>query len=143
MGTEPDPANENQDAPEEKQPAFDPSATMVYRVPSEVRAAAAAEDIWHIHVEVIGGPMDGLKSRVPRPSFTIGRGIGSDLPLPLDPMVSTRHARIVREGRSFWLEDLGSRNGVYLGDERLTERALIGPGTTFTVGQTQLEFMPR
>ena len=58
-------------------------------------------------------------------------------------MVSTRHARIVREGRSFWLEDLGSRNGVYLGDERLTERALIGPGTTFTVGQTQLEFMPR
>ncbi len=86
--------------------------------------------------------MDGLRSRVSSPSFSIGRETSNDLTLTLDPMVSGRHTRIAREGHHYWLEDLESRNGVYLGDSRVSERVLIGPGTTFTVGRTLLEFMP-
>ncbi len=116
---------------------LDPSKTLVMPLRGEQQ-----EEVWNIQVEVVGGPMDGLKSRVSSPSFSIGREAGNDLALAMDPMVSARHARIVREGHHYWLEDLDSRNGVYLGDRRLTERVLIGPGTTFTVGRTQLEFMP-
>lgn len=121
-----------------------PSATMVFPSPLVQQSEEARRNtIWHIHVEVLGGPMDGLRKRVARPRFTMGRGVGNDLQLPLDPMVSGNHAHILREGEHFWLEDLGSRNGVFLGDRRLTERVLIGRGTIFRIGQTELEFLPR
>ncbi len=112
-------------------------------LPTRAEPSKAPDAIWHICVEVIGGPMDGQRARVETPWFTIGRDAGNDLPLGMDPMVSGRHARIVREGQHFWLEDLGSRNGVYIGDQKLAQRVLLGPGSMFTLGRTQLEFMPR
>lgn len=96
-----------------------------------------------IEVEVVGGPMDGRRCRILRGELTIGRGEANDLALPLDPSVSLRHARIVVQGRNHWLEDLASTNGTFIGDERIKERTLIGPGTGFAVGRTQLELVPR
>jgi pSer/pThr/pTyr-binding forkhead associated (FHA) protein len=95
-----------------------------------------------LQVEVLGGPMDGQRRRVNKTSLTIGRASSNDLPLHLDPLVSTRHARIVCEGRSYWLEDLDSSNGTWVGDERIAGRVLISPGAVFAVGDTRLEFLP-
>ena len=95
-----------------------------------------------IQLEVMGGPMDGHRHRVTSASFTVGRGPTNDLALNLDSRVSLQHARIVQEGHHYWLEDLDSSNGTHIGDQRITERALIGPGTSFTVGDTVLEFLP-
>ena len=95
-----------------------------------------------IQLEVMGGPMDGHRQRATNASFTVGRGPTNDLALNLDSRVSLQHARIVQEGRHYWLEDLDSSNGTYIGDQRITKRALIGPGTSFTVGDTMLEFLP-
>ncbi len=39
-----------------------------------------------------------------------------------DENVSFRHVSVVREGDGWWLEDLGSTNGVYVGGKRLTGR---------------------
>ena len=72
----------------------------------------------------------------------IGRSSDNDIVLPYG-LVSGHHARIVREGGHFWLEDLESRNGTYLGDHRIEERMLLAPGATLAVGQTQLEFLSR
>jgi pSer/pThr/pTyr-binding forkhead associated (FHA) protein len=94
-----------------------------------------------IEVEVVGGPMDGHRRRVVVGELSIGRGEGNDLKLPLDPKVSTHHARILVEGRNFWLQDLDSTNGTFIGAERIEGRALIGPGTAFQVGRTQLELI--
>lgn len=94
-----------------------------------------------MHLEVVGGPMDGISTRVMEDELVLGRAPGCDLPLRLDPLVSTKHARIVREDQSFWLEDLGSRNGTYIGEQRIESRTLIGPGSLFVVGNTLLEFM--
>ena len=105
------------------------------------RTATDRPDV--IEIEVVGGPMDGQRSLVRRPVVTIGRSEDNDLALALDTTTSTRHARIIREDDHYWLEDLGSRNGTYLGDERIRKRTLIGPGTLFTVGRTSVEFSPR
>ena len=94
-------------------------------------------------LEVVGGPMDGERSLVEGSVVTIGRDEDNDLCLGMDGTVSTRHARIVCERGHYWLEDLDSRNGTYLGDQRLRERTLIGPGTLFRVGRTRLEFSSR
>ena len=94
-----------------------------------------------IEVEVVGGPMDGHRRRVVVGELSIGRGEGNDLKLPLDPLVSSRHARIHVDGNNFWLHDLDSTNGTFIGAERIEGRVLIGPGTAFKVGRTQLELI--
>ncbi len=134
--------NENDPGPPPV-PEFDPTSTMVFPAPTQLRPRPLPDGYWHIHVEIVGGgAMDGQRARVEGSRLSLGRNPTNDLPLAQDPMISGLHARIVREGDHFWLEDLGSRNGVYIGDQRLEERALIGRGTTFTLGQTQVEFMP-
>ncbi len=131
------------DEPENRgSPKRDEDLTQTVMLEEPAPAPPIPERVEHISVEVVGGPMDGLRNRVETPDFTIGRDSGNDLALVVDPRVSARHARISREGHHYWLVDLGSRNGVYLGDQRLQERSLIGFGTRFTVGHTQLEFMP-
>ncbi|MCG6924271.1 MAG: winged helix-turn-helix domain-containing protein [Acidobacteria bacterium] len=54
--------------------------------------------------------------------------------------VSRRHARIVVTGEQATLEDLGSRNGTWLGTMRLTAAAALGDGDSFRLGSALLEF---
>jgi pSer/pThr/pTyr-binding forkhead associated (FHA) protein len=54
--------------------------------------------------------------------------------------VSRRHARIVVAGETATLEDLGSRNGTWLGTKRLAEPASLGDGDSFRLGSALLEF---
>jgi DNA-binding winged helix-turn-helix (wHTH) protein len=57
-----------------------------------------------------------------------------------DASVSRKHARIVVDGRRATLEDLGSRNGTWVGTERLTGPAPLQDGDTFRLGSARLEF---
>lgn len=62
------------------------------------------------------------------PRFTIGRGPQNSLCLP-DAAVSRYHAQIVRLGRDFLLQDLGSTNGSYVNGERVSEQLLNNDDT--------------
>ncbi len=57
-----------------------------------------------------------------------------------DAMVSRRHARITWDG-SYWIEDLGSSNGVYIGNERV-QKAPFRPGDTVTCGSLVMRMLP-
>jgi DNA-binding winged helix-turn-helix (wHTH) protein len=56
------------------------------------------------------------------------------------PGVSRRHARIVIEGDRATLEDLSSKNGTFLRDERLGAPAPLVDGDTFRLGRLVLVF---
>jgi pSer/pThr/pTyr-binding forkhead associated (FHA) protein len=49
-------------------------------------------------------------------------------------LVSRRHARIVADGGRFTLEDLGSKNGTYLREQRLKAAAALEDGDAFRLG---------
>jgi len=53
---------------------------------------------------------------------TIGRNPSSDIHLE-NPAVSRSHAKIYREDRMYYIEDLGSSNGTFLNTERLSWKA--------------------
>src|SRR5260370_4399961 len=57
-----------------------------------------------------------------------------------DAMVSRRHARIYWEG-NYWIEDLGSSNGVYVGNDKV-QKAPFRIGDTVTCGSLVLRLMP-
>src|SRR4051794_12123233 len=63
----------------------------------------------------------------------IGRGVEAAVSL-LDPDVSRKHARVVRtEDNRFLIEDLGSKNGVFVSGRRIG-RAEIRPGDRVLLG---------
>ena len=69
-----------------------------------------------------------------RPEIIIGRDPNVDLTIP-SPAVSRRHARLIRAGEGYLLEDLGSSNGTFLNDERLLDRRLLKSGDQVRLGQ--------
>ena len=65
---------------------------------------------------------------------------GPDAAIRLDDdYVSTRHARIASSGDQWFVEDLGSTNGTYLGSHRLTQPTTLQLGSEVRIGKTTLE----
>ncbi|HEX2569569.1 MAG TPA: FHA domain-containing protein [Polyangia bacterium] len=58
-----------------------------------------------------------------------------------DGMVSRRHARIVWEGGGYWIEDLGSSNGVHVGGVRIAQRAPLRAGDDVRCGSLSLRLV--
>jgi DNA-binding NtrC family response regulator len=56
-----------------------------------------------------------------------------------DGRMSSQHARLSRLGGAWILEDLGSKNGTWLGAKRLTRHQLVD-GDAFVIGHTVLVF---
>jgi adenylate cyclase len=61
-----------------------------------------------------------------------------------DPWVSSMHALFERRGDQLWVVDLDSRNGTFVGDERIQE-APVAPGARLRFGKTgaELRVQPR
>ena len=67
------------------------------------------------------------------PEVLIGRGAQCRWRIPSDyKTVGSRHARLVREGAQFFIEDLNSRNGTFY-DERRIAREELRPGRQFSL----------
>ena len=85
------------------------------------RAMDAMGDDTMPKVRVAEGPDIGEEMRLGEEgrAYVIGRAETCDLPLA-DADASREHALVARRGGQILLRDLNSRNGVYLGDHRLT-----------------------
>jgi diguanylate cyclase (GGDEF)-like protein len=88
---------------------------------------------------VIYGTDLGRRVPLTRSSFTIGRSSKSDLSIDQES-VSRRHARISFNGRSHVIVDMRSKNGTYVNDELVAEKALKH-GDQVKVGRSILKFM--
>ena len=83
-------------------------------------------------------PPSSASSAAPRRIILLGRAPGNDLVVKA-PSVSARHARVVVDEGGLWLEDLGSRNGTFVGmPPRRVERERIDVGDTITLGDARL-----
>jgi pSer/pThr/pTyr-binding forkhead associated (FHA) protein len=68
----------------------------------------------------------------------LGRGADASIRLD-DDYVSTRHARFVPHGDDWYIEDLGSTNGTYIGSQRITTPMVVSIGVQVRVGKTIAE----
>lgn len=90
------------------------------------------------HVAVTQGSNSGITVDLERAPILIGRGNDAAIRLD-DDYVSTRHARIAASGETWFVEDLGSTNGTYIGNVRITQPTTITIGTQVRIGKTILE----
>ncbi|MFB9315375.1 FHA domain-containing protein FhaB/FipA [Nocardioides plantarum] len=89
-------------------------------------------------VAVTQGSNTGATAGLDRAPILIGRGTDAAIRLD-DDYVSTRHARIAASGDQWFVEDLGSTNGTYIGSVRITQPTTITLGTQVRIGKTILE----
>jgi pSer/pThr/pTyr-binding forkhead associated (FHA) protein len=90
------------------------------------------------HVIVTEGSNVGQRAELDHAPILIGRGSDAGIKLD-DDYVSTRHARIAASGDQWFVEDLGSTNGTYIGTVRITQPTTITLGTQVRIGKTILE----
>ncbi len=90
------------------------------------------------HVAVVEGANAGEEVPLDGAPLLIGRGPDAAVRLD-DDYVSTRHARIAASGEQWFVEDLGSTNGTYIGSHRITQPTTLQLGSRIRIGKTTLE----
>ncbi|MFY1596108.1 FHA domain-containing protein [Micromonospora sp. WMMD737] len=86
---------------------------------------------------VAGGSMRGLSVRVGPERQVIGRGSTADIVVH-DAHLSRRHAEVWLTGEGAALADLGSTNGTWLNDRRITGVERLADGDVIRLGRTEL-----
>lgn len=94
---------------------------------------------------VMSGAEDGKTFELSKTPFMLGRHPDDDVCLPYDTRVSRHHARINKEGKAYFIEDVGpegkgSTNGTYVNDKKTTGKTLISTGEMVLLGGVWIKF---
>ncbi|MDO4898886.1 MAG: FHA domain-containing protein [Rothia sp. (in: high G+C Gram-positive bacteria)] len=87
---------------------------------------------------IIDGAQAGATMRLGDSPVTMGRSTDIEVSLQ-DDYASGHHARLFPQGSRWFIEDLGSTNGTFVGDTRLTRATPVEVGQTFRVGRTTMQ----
>ena len=118
-------------APAGTQPA-PPSAGAARSAPFPRREVGARRLV------VTAGPLRGTTLPLSTSAILIGRAPSCTLVLD-DDYSSQRHARVFPQDGGWFVEDLGSTNGTFVGREKITEPTAVSVGVQIRVGQSTLE----
>jgi hypothetical protein len=94
-------------------------------------------------VKIESGRRAGKEVILSRSAITIGRAESCDLGLFGDMTVAKLHARIVRQGNQYLLEDAESPSGTYLNGEQIKRPTPLRSGDVIQIGQVSLRFGER
>jgi len=89
-------------------------------------------------LQIVDGPNAGQSVPLGTDPILLGRGTDAAIRLD-DDYVSTRHARFATNGEQWFVEDLGSTNGTYIGSQRITSPVPVAIGTSVRLGKTIVE----
>jgi pSer/pThr/pTyr-binding forkhead associated (FHA) protein len=106
----------------------------------ESRATERAESGFRVRTQIVPVLRQGDREfRLDRPTLTIGRSASCEIQV-MSGLVSRRHARLSLTTLGVSVEDLGSRNGVYVNSERVIGSVLLKSGDRLAVGDEMLVF---
>ncbi|MFF2452346.1 FHA domain-containing protein [Isoptericola sp. NPDC058082] len=106
--------------------------------PAAAAAPAPARRSGPTRLVVTTGPLTGTTLPLSSASILIGRSPGCTLVLD-DDYSSSRHARIFPQGDQWYVEDLGSTNGTFIGDTQVSGPQPLAPGVGVRIGQSVVE----
>jgi len=96
-------------------------------------------------ITVMSGVDDGKVFKFDKTPIVLGRHHEDDVCLPYDTRVSRHHARITKEGRAYFIEEVGpngrgSTNGTFVNEKRITCRTSISTGDMILLGNVWVKF---
>lgn len=113
-----------------------PAPVEMPRAPRRTRGGGAGAA--PTRLVVTEGPLRGTILPLGSSSILVGRSPGCTLVLD-DDYSSSRHARLFPEGDAWYVEDLGSTNGTFVGEHRIDGPTPVPTGTAVRVGRSVLE----
>jgi pSer/pThr/pTyr-binding forkhead associated (FHA) protein len=102
------------------------------------KSRARREPVTPRQLVVVAGAQSGTTVALGRLPVTIGRADDCGLPLS-DDYASNHHARLVPNGDGWQVEDMGSTNGTFVADNRISSPVTVSVGTPIRIGQTVME----
>jgi phosphoserine phosphatase RsbU/P len=107
-----------------------------FRAPQLPRPLDAEDQFIMAFLELLKNDAPATRFAIDGDRAVIGRSNDCDVPLDV-AAVSRRHAAVLRAEGRFFVEDLESRNGTYLNDERVVDRTPLRDGDELLIcGQT-------
>lgn len=86
----------------------------------------------------VEGALSGRSFEVTTTGLRLGREPGNEVCID-DPGVSRQHARVILHNGAVWVQDAGSRNGVFVNGERVADHKTMKPGDRVSVGMHTFE----
>ncbi len=89
------------------------------------------------------GPMAGSRFELTKDEYLLGRDPHDcEIPIRDVPAVSRKHARLVRQGNGYAVEDAGSRNGTFVNEEteKLKGRRRLEPGDVIRICEVSFAY---
>jgi hypothetical protein len=86
----------------------------------------------------VSGKLQGQRYSIPPQGLRVGRQAGNEVLLD-ETGVSRQHARLIFHNGALWVQDMGSRNGVFVNDARVQAHRQLSPGDKIRIGNTVLE----
>ena len=119
----------------EREPVAKPSQAKRSVTPSRARSSNKHTPT---SLTVTEGSLAGTTVSLKETGVLLGRNPECTLVLD-DDFASGRHARIFRRDAGWFVEDLGSTNGTFLGSSKLTQPMPVEVGSTLRIGKTVFE----
>lgn len=117
-----------------------PTARQARKHPELVQDSPPAK-VQARQLVVTEGPLAGTTLELDGTPILLGRAQEATLVLE-DDYASGRHARLFPQGTRWFIEDLGSTNGTYLGGTALTRALPVELGVPVRIGKTVIELRP-
>ena len=117
-----------------------PTARQARKHPELVEDAPSAK-LQARELVVTEGPLAGTTLELSGVPILLGRAQEATLVLE-DDYASGRHARLFPQGTRWFIEDLGSTNGTFLGEAQLTRAQPVELGQKIRIGKTVMELRP-
>jgi len=86
----------------------------------------------------VSGVLQGQRYSIPPQGLRVGRQAGNEVLLD-ETGVSRQHARLIFHNGALWVQDMGSRNGVFVNETRVQAHRQLSPGDKVRIGNTVLE----
>jgi pSer/pThr/pTyr-binding forkhead associated (FHA) protein len=115
-----------------------PGATTAKKQPKDRAKPTKPKRGTPTKLQIVGGPNTGQSVPLGDEPILLGRGTDAAIRLD-DDYVSTRHARFATNGEEWFVEDLGSTNGTYVGSQRVSTPVPVGIGIQVRLGKTIVE----
>lgn len=87
----------------------------------------------------LNGEKSGESCPLTPPGISIGREVDNDLQLLISG-VSRYHAKISFDGSVWYIEDLGSTNGTFIRESKISGKVKLTPGDVIKIGDQLLRF---
>jgi len=90
------------------------------------------------HLAIVSGSLKGTTLPLGDTSILIGRAATCTVVIE-DDFLSARHCRVFPENGKWYVEDLGSTNGTFLGNQKVEDPVPFSIGERVRIGSTTLE----